>query len=226
VLAAYEQTQNKPPPPPLVTQHVSGMHPRARQWLLRAVSGGVLFLLVYLAVNWWLHRPEEPVAVLSAAAPSIVAPPAVSVPLPSVAELATAPASSTQKHAPAVAAVPPPAKAALPRVERRPPPVTPPATMPPVQAASADSGAQNQTHVRFTLSAASWIEVYDAAGKRLYYDLAPAGESVDVSGSGPLQVFLGNAPGVNIELDGAVFNLTPFVRVDNTARFKLGAPGN
>ena len=122
--------------------------------------------------------------------------------------------------------MPPPVKPPVPRVERRAPLVTPPATMPPAPASGADSGAQNQTHVRFTLSAASWIEVYDAAGKRLYYDLAPAGESVDVSGSGPLQVFLGNAPGVNIELDGAAFNLTPFVRVDNTARFKLGASGN
>ncbi|HEV2322206.1 MAG TPA: DUF4115 domain-containing protein, partial [Gammaproteobacteria bacterium] len=66
---------------------------------------------------------------------------------------------------------------------------------------------------------------YDAAGKRLYYDLAPAGGSLDLSGAGPLQVFLGNAPGVSVELNGAPFDIKPYSRADNTARFKLGAPG-
>ena len=37
-----------------------------------------------------------------------------------------------------------------------------------------------------------------------------------------LQVFLGNAPGVSIELNGAPFDQTPFVQPDNTARFHLG----
>ncbi|HEV2212776.1 MAG TPA: DUF4115 domain-containing protein, partial [Gammaproteobacteria bacterium] len=81
------------------------------------------------------------------------------------------------------------------------------------------------THAKFTLSAASWVEVYDATGKRLYYDLAPAGDSLDLSGAGPLQVFLGNAPGVSIELNGAPFDIKAYSRADNTARFKLGAPG-
>jgi cytoskeleton protein RodZ len=77
--------------------------------------------------------------------------------------------------------------------------------------------------VKFTLGAASWVEVYDNNGKRLYYDLAPAGDNLELSGAGPLQVFLGNAPGVSIELEGQPFDLKPFLRSDNTARFKLGS---
>ena len=78
------------------------------------------------------------------------------------------------------------------------------------------------TLARFTLNSASWIEVYDSTGKRLYYDLAPAGDNLEVSGPGPLQVFLGNSPGVSLELEGAPFDLKPFLRSDNTARVKLG----
>lgn len=79
------------------------------------------------------------------------------------------------------------------------------------------------THAQFTVRQASWIEVYDAAGKRLFYDLAPAGDTFDVSGTPPLQVFLGNSPGVRIESNGVPFNQAPFTQPDNTARFRLGA---
>jgi len=42
-----------------------------------------------------------------------------------------------------------------------------------------------------------------------------------------LQVFLGNAPGVSIEYNGAAFNQAPFIQPNsNTARFTLGgSPG-
>jgi cytoskeleton protein RodZ len=75
------------------------------------------------------------------------------------------------------------------------------------------------------MSSASWIEVYDASGKRIYYDLAPAGGNLELSGAGPLQVFLGNAPGVSIQVDGTSFDVASYTRPDNTARFKLGKPG-
>ncbi|MGH8402365.1 MAG: DUF4115 domain-containing protein [Gammaproteobacteria bacterium] len=79
-------------------------------------------------------------------------------------------------------------------------------------------------HVKFVVSQASWIEVYDIAGKRLYYALAPAGDNLNISGDGPLQVFLGYSPGVSIEMNGVPFNQAPFTHSDNTARFRLGAP--
>ena len=78
-------------------------------------------------------------------------------------------------------------------------------------------------YAQFALSQPSWVEVYDASGKRLYYNLAPAGDKFEISGAEPLQVFLGNAPGVSVELNGAPFNLAPFIHSDNTARFHLGA---
>jgi cytoskeleton protein RodZ len=222
LLSAYEQTQNKPPPPPLVTQRSVGMNPKTREWMLRAASAGVLAVLVGLAIAWWMHRPEDAPATLTVTRTTPAPLPAAvtTTTVATVADLANAsPASPPPAAKPAAKApVEPPASHA-PRVSK--PLLTPNPVQPPV-AQTVPAADGSATQARFTLNSASWIEVYDSTGKRLYYDLAPAGQTLDVSGSGPLQIFLGNAPGVSVQVDGAEFNLAPYIRVDNTARFRLG----
>ena len=231
LLSAYEQTQNKPPPPPLVTQRSVGMNPKTREWLLRAASGGVLAVLVGLAIAWWMHRPEDAPATLAVTRTTPAPLPAASTAttVATVADLANAspaappqaPAAKPAAPAPKALAAPPPAShvAHVSKPLLTPNPVQPQVAQVAQAAPAADGTA---TQAKFTLNSASWIEVYDSTGKRLYYDLAPAGQTLNVSGSGPLQIFLGNAPGVSVQVDGADFNLAPFIRVDNTARFKLG----
>ncbi|HLW75284.1 MAG TPA: RodZ domain-containing protein [Gammaproteobacteria bacterium] len=243
VLGAYEQAQNKPTSPKLVTQHslASGMNLRTREWTLRAASGAVVIVLLVLAGSWWERRPDE------TAVPSMAVTQPVSTPAPSTAPAPVATLTDladnqapAQKPAGAQKETPKPAEPAAPQtrlasteiapvthVQRTNPPATPVSVESHAQQAVIGPGeAKNLTHVKFTLGAASWIEVYDNNGKRLYYDLAPAGDSLELSGAGPLQVFLGNAPGVSIELNGAPFDLKPYARTDNTARFKLGEAGN
>jgi cytoskeleton protein RodZ len=233
VLSLYDQAQDRPTAPNLVTQHNTGMTPRARDWYMRAATGGVVLVLLVLAVSWWQRRPEEraePVqeqveaAPLPATATSAVAlvPSGAAQPVPqqSAANLSTPLAPSPVK----------PAVSRPQREEHKPanvPAQTPAAAAPaPTRQVVTGSGdAASLTHVQFSLSSASWIEVYDASGKRLYYDLAPAGNTLDLNGTGPLQVFLGNAPGVSVELNGSTFDIKPYSRSDNTARFKLGTPG-
>lgn len=245
VLAAYESAAgNKPPAPPLITQRPGSGGVLARRLWLQVSSGAVIVLLLALAVSWWMHRPAEEVAPLPAPHAVSTTPQPVNTPLPAVVSAglpgsAVPRAAAEEKKPPAVksgakahiktadrssfavertvkpasqpaAAVNPPAPG-NPRMSAQPPATEPAAVV-----------SQHLTHVVFTLSQASWIEVYDANGKRLYYDLAPAGDSFGVSGAGPLQVFLGNAPGVSMELDGAPFDMTPYLRPDNTARFRLG----
>ncbi|HEY3645836.1 MAG TPA: RodZ domain-containing protein [Gammaproteobacteria bacterium] len=227
VLAAYDQTQNKPQSPTLVASvpHTAGigMSPRAREWYTRAGTAVVVLVLIVLAVSWWMRRPETPdtQAVVSApAATTVVTPTASTKPMTALTDLADS------------ATAPKPAKAAAPAASKAPGATTlhiakaaprstaaAPAPVQPMTAAE----SRDLTHVKFILGAASWVEVYDNNGKRLYYDLAPAGDNLELSGAGPLQVFLGNAPGVSIELEGQPFDLKPFLRSDNTARFKLGS---
>lgn len=234
VLSLYDQGQDKPSAPTLVTQHtVGGMSPRAREWTMRGATAGVVLVLLVLAISWWLRRPEE---VAEPAAAQVTGTP-LSAPAAGTAATAVTLPSSQPAAAPATAPqatplAPMPVKTSPPprhppREERRTAPVAAAAatTRAPQQISIGPSGGQGLTHAKFTLSAASWVEVYDATGKRLYYDLAPAGDSLELSGAGPLQVFLGNAPGVSIELNGTPFDLKAYSRADNTARFKLGAPG-
>ncbi len=225
VLAGYDSTQHRPAPPVLQPiPHTGTLSPRAREWSMRAVSGAVALVLLVLLVSWWLRRPETPVPQPESMVPAAATAPAPAAStrpmtaLTDLADSATTTAKTPAKTAANVAAagkVPAPAtraaKPAAQAVAMHPAatgPITPPGDM---------------THVKFTLGAASWVEVYDNNGKRIYYDLAAAGSNLELSGAGPLQVFLGNAPGVGVELDGAPFDIKPFLRTDNTARFKLGA---
>lgn len=231
VLSLYEQGQNKLAAPTLVTQHTGGINPRAREWYMRAATGGVLLVLVVLAVSWWQRRPEERPQPLANQSQSEALPAAASsVPVPLATDLASNQLAGQQDATRlSTPLAPPPVKAAsapLPRVQHEDhKPAPAPVQAPTRQVVTGTGAAGGLTHAKFSLNSASWIEVYDAGGKRLYYDLAPAGDTLDLSGSGPLQVFLGNAPGVSIELNGTPFDIKAYSRPDNTARFKLGAAG-
>ena len=232
VLANYERTQHKPPPPPVVTiPHTSRLDARAREWSTRAATLAVMVALVVLAITWWVRRPEAP-----AGQPLATVPVAVTAAVPAAATQTVSaltdladnnrlPAPSQKaasKPEAGASAEALPAKAGVTHAAK-PIPAVPHATAPVPMAVAGPVDSRAVTHVKFTLGAASWIEVYDDSGKRLYYDLAGAGSTLDLSGAGPLQVFLGNAPGVSVELEGQPFDLKSFVRPDNTARFKLGS---
>jgi cytoskeleton protein RodZ len=226
-LANYEQVQHKPASPPVVpVPHTGRLDTRSREWSARTGTLAVVVVLVILAITWWVRRPETP------AGPEVAAVPAAStaaVPAPATQAVGALTDLADNNQASAAAQTPKPAAKAA---------VTAPATRTVTNHASRPAAAATRTtasapiagpedsravtHVRFTLGAASWVEVYDDSGKRLYYDLAGAGSNLDVSGAGPLQVFLGNAPGVSVELEGQPFDIKPFLRQDNTARFKLG----
>lgn len=213
VIAAYDHAGKRLASPRLVTTKPEGS-PAARRAGLQVFSVIVIAVLIALAVVWWRHRTPAPsvsVAVHGAAMPEAtgrqgpVAPAAGSgevtqIPLPVPGN---APAAASRAAAVAGGALASQAGAAA-------SPAAPAANSPVVQA-------------RFVVSQASWIEVYDASGKKLFYNLAPSGDKLTLSGPGPLQVFIGNAPGVSIELNGAPFDFDQYKQANNTARFSLGA---
>ena len=230
VLSLYEQGQNKLAAPTLVTQHTGAVNPKAREWYMRAATGGVLLVLLVLAISWWQRRPEERAAPAADQVQTTPLPAAASTPMPTVADAAGG-QSAGQQDAVRLSTplAPAPVKVAnvshVQHEEHKQTAVPVPTPAPTRQVIAGAGDAASLTHAKFSLASASWIEVYDATGKRLYYDLAPEGDTLDLSGAGPLQVFLGNAPGVTIELNGAPFDVKAYSRADNTARFKLGAAG-
>lgn len=92
----------------------------------------------------------------------------------------------------------------------------------PDEMVSSDSGGDDR--VQISLSADSWIEIYDAGRAKLLHGLYKSGAVKNVEGKAPFQVFLGNAPGAKIKLNNKDFDVTSYIRPTNTARFALVNP--
>ncbi|MGM0593890.1 MAG: RodZ domain-containing protein [Pseudomonadota bacterium] len=75
--------------------------------------------------------------------------------------------------------------------------------------------------LRLVFSEDSWTEINDDAGRRLAYGLIRAGQTLELTGQAPFQVFLGYAPGVDVYYNGERFDHAPFQRQD-VARFRVG----
>ncbi len=93
-------------------------------------------------------------------------------------------------------------------------PVEPTPTPTPAVAAAAGS-------LRLRFVQTSWARIDDAGGKTLLNGMRAAGEVDALVGQPPLSVFLGNAPGVEIEFEGVQIDVAPYVRDNKTARFTL-----
>jgi cytoskeleton protein RodZ len=68
---------------------------------------------------------------------------------------------------------------------------------------------------------ASWVEVIDGNGVKLHYNLVTAGKSIVLRGTAPFDIFLGNAPAVDIKMNDVEIDTTRYVRSNNIAHFKI-----
>jgi cytoskeleton protein RodZ len=134
---------------------------------------------------------------------------------------------ATATPEPAIPAVPEPALPE-PNLETGPEPQVTPAPEPDPTPPAADAGvpvdsaAASSVTLRFTED--SWVEISDARGDRLLVGLMREGTERRLDGPLPYRVFLGNAPGVRIDVDGNPYDPSRHGRADNTARFTLQAP--
>lgn len=78
--------------------------------------------------------------------------------------------------------------------------------------------------LRLTFSGDCWTEVTDALGERLYFGLGSAGRAVTVSGQPPLQVLLGDAANVTLDVNGSNFPIPRSARRGDTARLTITNP--
>ncbi|MGH8298817.1 MAG: helix-turn-helix domain-containing protein [Steroidobacteraceae bacterium] len=91
--------------------------------------------------------------------------------------------------------------------------------------ASAVVVPHGQIDVVLTYSADCWTEVYDATGRRLLYGLSMGPATRKLEGVPPLDVLLGYASGVTLEVGGRAASISRFVRPDHTARFLIAGDG-
>ncbi len=84
--------------------------------------------------------------------------------------------------------------------------------------------AMNVGKIALKFSQASWAEIRDANNKRLLHRSFHAGREVEVEGTPPFSIFLGNAGGVRMEYNGRQFDITPY-QTGLYARFVIDDAG-
>lgn len=76
--------------------------------------------------------------------------------------------------------------------------------------------------LRLEFSEDCWLEITDADERKLAYRLYRAGDVARLRGKAPMAVFLGNAEGVRLSVDGTPIAVRPAARRDGTARLTVG----
>jgi cytoskeleton protein RodZ len=203
---------------------------RPAKWTI-FIAGGVLALAGIVA--WVLHASsksaqQNPVEtpVEAPGASTTIAPTVTQAPQ---SEVARSPANSSSattltanQLAIAVSAGKPTATAEIPK--------SPTTGAVPTSSAAAASPAQSATirkvRLRFSFTQESWVEVYDARGTRLLYDVGFPGQTRSVDVDPPAQIVLGQATAVSTEANGHAITVPPRRIANQVARFTISADGS
>jgi cytoskeleton protein RodZ len=196
---------------PDLTQIPKGASPAHHRALL-APGLAILGVLAVFGSVWGIMRaydavsapPAGEASTASSPAPMAVQPlPPPAVPLESVR--ATAPRDSSTRD---------PASTRTPVVAQ---------TVPPPRPQPAAPARPAELTLRFT--ADSWVEVYDANGARLFYDIGGADTTRTLTGPAPLRVVLGNPAGVTVAVNGREAVIPDTAMRDGEARFVVNRSG-
>lgn len=204
LLEAFDRQVGGMPPPLKKVVRIENGPSLQTSWLPAALARGT-FIAVLLLVGVWVLKTgwdmingRLEVADINDSAELILPPP----PLGSGADRD-------------VINVPLPEPSMTPHVTN-PIPISPPAP-------AATVAAATDVSITLRFSADVWVEIYDKNEKRLFTRVGKTGESVTLSGPGPLSVVIGNAQGVVIEYQGQAYDFKRHVK-GQVARFKLGGP--
>jgi cytoskeleton protein RodZ len=194
------------PPPPDLTQVPHPDHRVDSRKLVTPIVGLSCAAVLLLAI-WWVVTRTGSGTGPSDVATSVV-PAAQSTPVAAPPGEGAVPVSGMSTAAVASPPAPPAADAAN----------TPPKRE--------EVAPARETRLKLDLTNDSWVEVYDARGDRLFYDVASAGSVQSVSGRGPLRVVLGNAAGVTVEVDGQTREIPESAIDGEGARFVVNRGGS
>lgn len=174
--------------------------------------GSLAAALVIAVAAWWILKGggvATPVPSVPAAMPSAaVATPAVNMST-MVPPVASAPVAAAQVAAAPVADAAPT------------PPVSVVSTSAAPAAPAATPVAGRRSIVLTAGAADSWVEVYDATGRRLYFDLVRRGSRATAEGAAPLRVLVGRADTTALEIDGRGVTIPAELLRNATAHFTI-----
>lgn len=76
--------------------------------------------------------------------------------------------------------------------------------------------------LRISFTGESWVEVNDSESEQIYRDIREAGDVLEITGSAPFNILLGDAPFTRMSLNGNEIDLSEDIRIDNSARLTVG----
>ncbi|MDV6317895.1 RodZ domain-containing protein [Chromohalobacter sp. HP20-39] len=86
----------------------------------------------------------------------------------------------------------------------------------------ANAASANANQLTLTFNEQSWTEIYDADDQRLMVGLQDPGTSLQLEGTPPFRLTIGNATGVELRYQGENIDLSQYTGGNNVARFTLG----
>jgi len=236
LIAAFRTAHPDPEPiglrvSPLPRQEIGSSH-----ILVRSISLALLAAVVAMLALWWQNRAE----LLSSSTPGDASGLALTTPGDTRPPLDQPGASATQGAAavgpalplpaatgpetvrPAALALPPAPPAAQAQGPALATPDTPPDAMGSSAAAAPAAGAPTSPpdEVAMSFSAATWINVRDAAGTLILKGQMRKGDTRVLSGSPPYAVIIGNAAALGVTVGGRPIDLAGRAR-GKDARFKF-----
>ncbi len=180
--------------------------------------GGVVVVLLMLAVLWW--RPWHPRAKAPGAAPTAAVGRQVPAPAPAPspappekpveAGIVSSVTAASLAPVPAASAAAAPANAGAAAA---------------TDALTAPVPGAGRARLRMSFSADSWVDIHDANGKRTFAGNGLANSVKTVSGVAPLRVYLGFGSGVQLEINDRAVAIGPQFFAGDVARFEAGADG-
>jgi cytoskeleton protein RodZ len=215
LIAAYAARSEARPPPPDLTQIPHAERRSDPRRLVTPLVGLGCAAVLAIAI-WWVlagsrSGANAPVvsagpddAVTETAVPLPTAAPELPVPQPQVTPPAT-PAAASATNAGTNSLL---------------------AGNKPGEETKREEPAPRDTRLKLELTTDSWIEVYDARGERLFYDVASAGSVQSVAGRPPLRVVLGNSAGVTVEVNGERREIPAAAADGEGARFVVNRSGS
>jgi cytoskeleton protein RodZ len=206
LVTAFERCCDTTRPADLLPGPLPGRAPRRGPpgWLAPLSAGAVA--VVALGITWWLLPFDR-----NGSVPREV-PAALEFQVPEEPRLAVAMEPAAESVAESVAE-------SLPRVIEPAPEL---AAVEYPEAASSMLPVPGTVELRFEFVEDCWLEVTDADGRRLAYRLHRSGEVARLRGKAPVSVFIGNADGARLTVDGAPIALRPAATRAGTARLTVG----
>ena len=224
IMAGYESRAQAPNPPALqaANMRLRTDEPAASNFPWQRTAAAAAVLLLVLGAWWWKpwHRHgaaavgETPAATLGAAS---AAGTADAVPVPAAGSSAAPPAPAQ-----AAAALMPTALTSTSGAAPGAAGTGSAAAVPPEGDATAGVG---RARLRLSFSADSWVDVHDAAGRKVFAGNGRANSMKTVAGIAPMRVYLGFASGVQLEINDRAVAIGPQFVAGDVARFEAGADG-